>query len=111
MPRTKTKHQKRALINNQTNRKLRIYYKGAAVLKLKVIILLFPEESPRLASFHQEATLEPKRFLPIPLTGDWKTFNGFLCDTSRVKQICLKVEQTNYPESNEYVLRINELVN
>lgn len=109
MPRAK--RQQRVLINNQTSKRIRIYYRGATGFKLKVTILLFPEEDKRLTSLHQEAVIKPKHFLSIPLRGDWRTFNGFVYDTTGVKRICLKVEQTDYPEKNEYILRIKELVN
>lgn len=109
MPRTK--RQKCVLINNQTSRKIRIYYRGTTSFKLKVAVLLFPNEDPGLASLHHEATIKPNHFLSIPLKEDWTIFNGFIFDPSRVKQICLKAEQATYPQSNEHVLKIRELAN
>lgn len=109
MPRKK--RQKYVLINNQTSQKIRIYYRGTTSFKLRVAVLLFPNEDPGLASLHHEATIEPKHFLSIPLKEDWTIFNGFIFDASRVKQFCLKAEQSTYPESKEYVLRIKELAN
>lgn len=109
MPRTK--RQKYVLINNQTSRRIRIYYRGTTSFKLRVVVLLFPNEDPGLTSLHHEATIKPQHFLSIPLKEDWTTFNGFVFDASRVKQICLKAEQATYPQSKEYVLKIKELAN